>query len=402
MKFNFFLINILFILFFSSCEKEKDKPILNVNPSSLFFTQDNGEAYIVITNTGENELSWEIVNAPAWITVSKLNGQITTEADSILFTINTIELDLGEYSDEIIINSNGGNVKVKITLLIEHKIEIFPGIGAAKVELGDTYKRIKEIYGIPDYTLTAYYFSGYYAHFLYYKSVKATFTIKNLSSTVDDLDDVQNIAVQAPYDGMTEKLIGIGSSLDEVISAYGQPALIEDTIYRYKWIGIDFYFNEVNSIINQITVYNSETPHLKLYLTSDDNLSSYNPTGSSVTSTIYGGTSVMTFNNYFLTEDIVGTDYSFNLLCASTSTSNFSAVIKIGGQQVANTTFNVSSEYYTSYNIDVKGSDPNITGKAEVELIITISGSGVSTTSGIKYGGTSSYIKLPPLKSQSQ
>jgi hypothetical protein len=129
---------------------------------------------------------------------------------------------------------------------------------------------------------------------------------------------------------------------------------------------------------------------LKLYLAgsgSDPDLSETQPTVNTYQTTVWNGTHVITFDNYYLTEDINGNDYTFSLLCASTATRDYTAVIKIGGQQVASTSFTVSGTTYTLYSIPVTGVDPTISMSTEVVLDVTINGSG-GATSGILWGNT--------------
>ena len=137
-----------------------------------------------------------------------------------------------------------------------------------------------------------------------------------------------------------------------------------------------------------------------LFLNGDSKLSTNKPDIYRANS-VWNETSKNTFKDYFLSEDIVGTNYTFNLTCFSTAERDFSAVIIIGGQQVATATFTVSGDKYKEYQVSVTGIDPNISGRTEVELVITINANG-RVDSGLQYGGSLSYILLPPLKSQTK
>ena len=270
MKPKIILVIIALITLSFSCGKEDSSPTgpentvpeLNVNTSSLSFSIDNDEAMLIITNVGDGELSWEIVGKPDWIDISKLSGQITNEADTVTITANT-ELDIGDYSGEISINSNGGTATVNVSLSIETKIGIFPGEGAARMDLGDTYSQLKQVYGNPDNHIVfeIYYPNdGHYEywHNLYYYSIKATFVIFGYSSSILDSDSLISITVEYPYDGQTEELIGIGSSLADVVVAYGEPPeIITGYTYYYKYesLGINFYHAENDSIVTKIKVY---------------------------------------------------------------------------------------------------------------------------------------------------
>ena len=273
MKRRMLIIIIAFVTIFFSCGKEDNGPTapenttpeLSLNTSSLSFSIDNDEAFLIIKNVGGGELSWDIVGKPDWIDLSQVNGQITTESDTVIVTANT-DLDIGDYSGEININSNGGTAVVNISLSIEVKIEIFPGIGAAKMNLGDTYSELIQVYGNPDNRMVwEFYYPGdghyEYWHILYYNSIKAKFTIFSYSSSMYESDNIISISVEYPYDGLTDKLIGIGSSLNEVAVAYGEPPEINTgytNYYKYESLGINFYYDEGDTLVTKIEVYYPE------------------------------------------------------------------------------------------------------------------------------------------------
>lgn len=265
MKLRILLIIIALITILFSCGKKESSPTgpenttpeLSVNTSSLSFSIDNDEAFLIITNIGGGELSWNIIGKPEWIDISKVSGQLTNEADTVMVTANT-DLDIGDYSGEISINSNGGTAVVNILLSIKAKIEIFPGIGAAKMKLGDTYNELEQLYGNPDSHLYFHYSTGETWHYLYYNSIKAVFEIFNYSLSFYNNDTIISISVEYPYDGLTDKLIGIGSSLNDIVVAYGEPPEINTgytNYYKYESLGINFYYDENDTLVTEIKVY---------------------------------------------------------------------------------------------------------------------------------------------------
>lgn len=87
------------------------------------------------------------------------------------------------------------------------------------------------------------------------------------------------------------------------------------------------------------------------------------------------GKVVATYGNYFLTQDIAGNDYEIDLRCKTEPTGQsgtIKAVIKIGGEIVADTAFQVTGIDWKLYHFSMKGTDPTIAGSAEVELILTV------------------------------
>jgi len=265
MKTKIILLTGILIFLFSSCEN--DSPGLKVDPSSLSFTSDMYEAQIILTSDNESELSWEVQSKPDWIDLSKQSGTLVTRTDTILVTAD-IGMEIGNYSDDIIIKYDDKEIKVSVSLEITHKIEIFPGVGAAKINLRDPLSKVIEVYGQYDH---AYEFRLFYPnetepfeiHDLYiYDDIKAEFRGRGTPEDGFAEFEVIIIKVGAPYDGLTEELIGIGSSIDDVVAAYGQPTVIEDDFwksgngyYKYKSIGIYFEYDETSSLVTGITVY---------------------------------------------------------------------------------------------------------------------------------------------------
>ena len=258
MKTKIILLTGILIFLFSSCEN--DSPGLKVDPSSLSFTSDMYEAQIFLTNDNEDELSWEVKSKPDWIDLSKESGILATETDTIFVTAD-IGMEIGNYSDDIIIKYDDKEIKVSVSLEITHKIEIFPGVGAAKINLRDPLSKVIEVYGQYDHAISReIYYPNESEPFelhrvIRYDDIKATFSGRG---TPDDLVadyEVFSIEVEAPYDGLTEELIGIGSSTDDVVAAFGQPTVIEYGYYKYKSIGIHFEYDEATSIVISIIVY---------------------------------------------------------------------------------------------------------------------------------------------------
>lgn len=100
----------------SPTEPEKE-PKLSVDPTSVAFTKDANSDILVISNSGDGELSWEINDKPDWLEVSISSGKVTSGKDTVIITAN-INQAAGTYSGTININSNGGNQVVNISLNI--------------------------------------------------------------------------------------------------------------------------------------------------------------------------------------------------------------------------------------------------------------------------------------------
>lgn len=112
------------------------------------------------------------------------------------------------------------------------------------------------------------------------------------------------------------------------------------------------------------------------------------------------GKIVATYGNYFLTEDISGNDYEIDLRCKTEpagQNGTITTVIKIGGEIVADTSFQVTGIDWKLYHFSMRGTDPAVTGSAEVELILTAETTGEVMTSVAfgPFGEPQSSIVIP-------
>jgi hypothetical protein len=189
-----------------------------------------------------------------------MSGKISSETDT-LFINASIEMDVGTYSGEIVINSNGGDFIISVTHLISYKIGIFPGVGAADINLTDPFSQVLEVHGNYSGSIgREIYYPNQTEPFEYHKvawydAIKATFSARGTAEDMVNDYEVFAIEVEAPYEALTEKLIGIGSSVDEVVNVYGQPTVIEYGTYKYKSIGIHFEYDETTFLVTNIIVY---------------------------------------------------------------------------------------------------------------------------------------------------
>lgn len=77
------------------------------------------ESSFEIWNNGTKNLDWNLQSNNSWIIFDPINGSSNGEHDEITIKINTTNLSNVEKNGEIIINSNGGNAKLTISLIID-------------------------------------------------------------------------------------------------------------------------------------------------------------------------------------------------------------------------------------------------------------------------------------------
>lgn len=241
---------------------EPEDPRINADKTNLTFDSPLNQT-IIITNNGKGELSWNVKVKPDWLDLLNDKGTISNDKDTITISLSK-EIKSSENTGEIIIESNGGTVNVVVkTLLV---VDIAPGLGAAGSKIGETVGQIKATHGS---TYTVSYWSWYESGFLKtffimkYSSKGISFYITRYpsdSNTLTDNDIIEAISLNSPYKYVTDKFIGIGSKLENVISAYNSPDKINDAgYYDYSSIGMLFFYDEDNSTtVSSIKV--SSTP----------------------------------------------------------------------------------------------------------------------------------------------
>ncbi|MBN1480555.1 hypothetical protein JXA70_09815 [candidate division KSB1 bacterium] len=207
---------------------------------------------LVIVNEGGGELEWQISYSPPWLQFAQDSGLVyKSQTDSLPFYAKLSELDYGEYNDKVSIKSNGGETEINVYLTYVREVEVFAGIGAANVELGDTFLMVKKLYGNPTS-------SGYvrpadtlFIHNVKYDYIGLDVRIKNNSPILFGNGQVGFIRLLDPYDGMTPELIGLKSSANDLIAAYGQPQQKRGSEWLYDGITYVVKNNTVSEMIIQ-------------------------------------------------------------------------------------------------------------------------------------------------------
>ena len=241
-------------------ESNTSQAKIALTPNDLHFSNVHLSDRIVISNQGKGTLSWNITSKPAWLNVSKSNGSIEDMPDTLTLSVMLVEADFGELAEKIIFSSNAGKAEGNILLSYQPQIEVFPGMGAARVVLGETYGKIKILYGVPDgYHYQMDLSDGRWIHDLSYRE-GLFFEFKTDSANISNDSQMRAMYVESPYFGVTEKLIGIGSSFDEITAAYGLPnenwtpsRFSRDL--RYDDLGISFSLNGDMTRVTRMEIY---------------------------------------------------------------------------------------------------------------------------------------------------
>jgi len=109
---------------------------------------------------------------------------------------------------------------------------IVPGECIDGVKLGDSREAVKELLGEPASTGLADGFYRSWLVFTYYKppgSDERGFNIFFIEQPINEVGPVDALSVHEPYQGQTPEGICLGSMMDEVREAYGEPDFTYET-----------------------------------------------------------------------------------------------------------------------------------------------------------------------------
>ena len=260
MKLRLFLIIVAFIILFSCSNPTgpgNNAPILSGIENQTITAGQTKDVVLSASAADSDSLEFSILMNPGFLSISGFS-QVgdTATATLVMAPDDTIS---GSFNAMIQVSDEDGDTDIDgFTIEVEAppEVSIFPGVGAAGIELGDTYGVVEDLYGIPD---RAYRYGTYtYYHFLHYNSIKAIFEIVNTYLSFNENDTIVSIEVEPPYEGATEEFIGIGSSLGDVVDAYGAPSASGTgyiNFYAYDFLGVEFYYSAGDSLITGIKVY---------------------------------------------------------------------------------------------------------------------------------------------------
>jgi hypothetical protein len=91
---------------------------LVVVPTTLNFGKFATDKLLTISNGGTGTVNWNINTAgfPGWLSLAPNNGNVTTETDGVVVSVNRIGLIPGQYSYTFAVTSNAGNANVTVNM----------------------------------------------------------------------------------------------------------------------------------------------------------------------------------------------------------------------------------------------------------------------------------------------
>lgn len=236
MKKSLLYITFAFANLLASCDNTEDIPVAGFDADKYLA---NIRERVTFTNTSMHatDYTWDFGDGiSSW-----------TENPEHLFN------NPGIYTVQLIASNNNGSDTVTRNIEVVLPVEIFPGVGAAKIALTDTYESILNLYGDPDWQDAAYpdngltnFAKGWSETGLY------CFFADVAGSSLDEDEKPEQILVQQPYRGVTSEKIGIGSRIADVFYNYGDPDTITNNnqVFEYKGTGIFFAMDDDSTILS--------------------------------------------------------------------------------------------------------------------------------------------------------
>ncbi len=228
------------VLLLTGCKKEKVVARFTVETSV-----ETGQK-IAFTNASENATAyqWDFGDG----------GSSTEENPTHVFT------HAGVYEVVLLATGDGGSDSESVSITVTKGHTIYEGTGIEGVTLlDDSWEDIQSVYTTDTLYIRSFIDNpGVYSHLVYYVNEGIAFVFYTMDDTLTGDDPVFVIFLVSPYPGRTSSGIAIGSTMDEVIEAYGYPESQQAgngfSSYWYDSRGIDFYTYETG-FVDEIDVY---------------------------------------------------------------------------------------------------------------------------------------------------
>jgi hypothetical protein len=230
-----------------------NKPQIKVWLPILTFSRIWLNNTLLVYNHGGNILDWNLASKPEWIEMSRSNGRVADVPDTLTVNAMIEALEFKNYTDKILIESNGGNAEVVVDLFFERETEIFPGVGAARIEIGNSYGTLLSVHGSPLKAIIEQPSKNELRNYILYPAKGLTFEFLTDHMLIGT-DACDRITVESPYSGITDRQIGVGSLLSQVVAAYGAPKAVSTADSTYRYDGISFQYSPDSSYVKKIHI----------------------------------------------------------------------------------------------------------------------------------------------------
>ena len=96
----------------------KPTPVLSVTPEALDFGENETEKSINVSNSGAGTLTYAATASQSWITLDNAANSVATDTKIIKVTLSRAGLSPGDYSGDVVINSNSNSITVPVSMSV--------------------------------------------------------------------------------------------------------------------------------------------------------------------------------------------------------------------------------------------------------------------------------------------
>ncbi len=99
---------------------EVEEPSLEVNPEEARFGPHATRKLITVANPGAGSVNWSIPTGafPDWLSAEPTSGSVGTEQDGVLLTVDRGDLEPGEYTHDLTVESGAGDAAVSVRMTV--------------------------------------------------------------------------------------------------------------------------------------------------------------------------------------------------------------------------------------------------------------------------------------------
>lgn len=234
------LVFVPFLFLNGGCSKEKPEASFSLKNDTIVV---GDTLYLTNLSSGASYYQWSFGDGGSSITKEPFH--IYTKA--------------GNYDITLVSINSAGTSTITKTIVVIFNTSIYEGTGVLDFSIGNNWATINNYFSGMDTMHFVDSTNGYFYHLVnYYNQGISFYFANNSNSEINASDLTFEIIVAYPFSGFTSKGISIGSSLEQVKTAYGVPGIFNGTnytVYYYDALGIEFWTSVGSTIITEIAVY---------------------------------------------------------------------------------------------------------------------------------------------------
>ncbi|MGH1364206.1 MAG: hypothetical protein ACRBF0_11650 [Calditrichia bacterium] len=243
-----------------SCSETTD-PLLcdltiSAGQNAVVLTQEaNASEITVSASNNGSACSWRVVGQPSWLALERFEGASSSIPDTLKLTADIFQ-PIGDYTDVLRLEAEETTSEISVSFEVFYNVTILQGIGAAGIEIGDTYQHIIQILGFSDTFCTIVDpFGSISGHIVKYTNQGISIFLPGTGITPEQDEVATVIIMEGPFADVTRDFLGIGSLQSEVLANFGPPELVDtgDNFWQYN-NGLRWYWDG-NLRVNKILIF---------------------------------------------------------------------------------------------------------------------------------------------------